>query len=86
MEPELGTALVSEGLLSPTRGSKWSFTYTSVTHGGDNKNPLGVLNSIPLASGDSSSGNLGHYCAEIVTLGLRMLGTSGGLPGCVPII
>lgn len=42
----------------------------------------GVLNPIPLTSGDGS--DLGHDGAKIVTLGFGML--SRGLPGCVPPI
>ena len=41
-----------------------------------NRNPSSVLNSIPLTSGDRS--DLGHYCAEIITLGLRVVSVSGG--------
>ena len=54
-------------------------------HGKNNKNSS-VLNSIFLAGGDNSGGDLGHYCAKIITLGLRMLSSRGGLPGCVPVI
>jgi len=60
--------------------------YASMTRGRDNINSLSILKSIPLASGDYSSGDFGYYRTEIVTLGLRVLGMSRGLPGCVPII
>jgi len=43
-----------------------------------------VFNSISPTSGDGS--DLGHYRAKIITLRLRMLSASGGLPGCVPVI
>ena len=43
-----------------------------------------VFNSVFLASSDDSSSDLCHYCAEIITFGLRML--SGGLPGCVSVV
>ena len=42
------------------------------------RNPSSVLNSIPLTSGDRS--DRGHYCAEIITLELRVVSVSGGLP------
>ena len=43
-----------------------------------------IFDSILLASNNDCY--LGHYCAEIVTLRLRMLSTSGGLSGRVLII
>ena len=52
------------------------------------RNPSSILNSIPLTStsGDGIGSDLGHYCAEIVTLGLRAVSVSGRLPGRVPAI
>lgn len=44
-----------------------------------------ILNSIFLAGGDNSGGDLGHNCAEIIAFGLRVLSVSGRLP-CIPII
>ena len=58
----------------------------SVTRGGDNWNSSSILDSIPLAGGDNSSGDFGYYRTETVTLGLRMLGVSRGLPGWVPVV
>ena len=49
------------------------------THGGSSS----ILNSIPLASGDD--GDLGHYCAEIITLGLCVL-SARGPSSCVPSV
>jgi len=49
-----------------------------------NRNPSSVFNPIPLTSGDG--GDLGHYRAEIVTLGLRVVSVSGELPSRVPPI
>ena len=57
---------------------------TLMLHTNRNRNPSSVLNSIPLTSGDGS--DLGHYCAEIVTLELRTVSVGGGLPGRVPAI
>ena len=58
-------------------------------HEKNNRNSS-ILNTISLASGDGTSGgndgNLVHYCAEFVVLGLCVLSASGGLPGWVPIV
>ena len=46
-----------------------------------------ISRAFPSAPPTSSGGSdLGHHCTEIITLRLRMLSVSGGLPGSVPII
>ena len=49
-----------------------------------------IFDSISLTSCDSTisgdNGDLVHYCTEFITLELRMLSVSGGLPNCAPIV
>jgi len=52
----------------------------------NNGNSSSVLNSILLVSGNNCGRNLGNYSAKIIALGLRMLGVSGGVPGCEPTV
>ena len=59
------------------------YTYTLL---GMKRPSSSVFDSIFLASGDGSDGDLFHYRAELVVLGLNMLGVSGELPGCILII
>ena len=50
-------------------------------------NSSSVCNPIFLTGGNDSGSDFGHCCAEIITFGLRILSTSGGLPGsCVPVV
>ena len=52
------------------------------------KNNSSIFNSISLASGDGAGddSDLVYYRSEFVILGLGVLSTSGGMPGCVPIV
>ena len=60
--------------------------YGNITHEKNCKVPSSSLNSISLASGNEGGSDLGHYSAEFIILGLRVLSVSGGLSGFVAII
>ncbi|KAF9642074.1 hypothetical protein BDM02DRAFT_3124883, partial [Thelephora ganbajun] len=49
-----------------------------------NRTSSSVFNSIPPAGGDCS--DLGNYRTKIITLRIRVLDSSGGLPACVLIV
>ena len=71
-------------LVTPTgvAGSLTTQNYTRI----EQRDSSGVFNSTFLASGNEASSDLGHHCTETITLGLHMLGVSGGPSGCAPII
>jgi len=81
------TFVISEGLPNSTNwNNKRSLVTGHLLRKWDNGNSSSVLNSVPLVSGDNSSSDFGYYRTEIVTLGLRTLGVSRGLPGRIPIV
>lgn len=49
-----------------------------------NTNPSSAFYSVPLTGSDDS--DLGYHCTEVITVGLRVLGVSGELPGCEPLV
>lgn len=59
--------------------------YANVTRRQNGKDSSRFLDSIPLASGNEGGSDLGHYCAEIITLRLRV-SSMGGVFGSVSII
>ena len=81
----VGSLLLNHLLAVPTRrNSVRDYNVTVTCEQGKNINSSSVFNPIFLASSDD--GDLGHYSAEIITLGLLVFGTSGKLPVCFPVV
>jgi len=58
--------------------------HASIVYRQDDANSSNIFNSVLLTGSDS--GDLSHYCSEVVTLVLGVLGASGGLSGRVTIV
>jgi hypothetical protein len=55
--------------------------WVNTIHGQNYRNSSDIFNPIFLASSDDTSSDFGHYCAEVIMLGLCPLGVSRGRPG-----
>jgi len=86
---EAGEFSISE---RPSDGSNWDkaqqgIVTTLIVHMERTKtNSSSVCNPIFLTGGNNSGSDFGHYRAEIIVFGFRILSASGGLSRCIPIV